>query len=150
MGLDSKYNCEILLSAICLTATLIKTDYFCEFIFSLQVAQMKSEAGVRPMQMIFIEHGMCTAHILGTVFYLNNAGVCDACQTPHNVKTLFTVSSLKGELCILWQLMSSDRKHARSVDQRISAHIPLPHSWASSYAITLASGAQSSLRTRSS
>lgn len=47
---------------------------------------MKSEAGVSPMQMIFIERRTCTAHILGTVFYLNNAGVCDACQTPHNVK----------------------------------------------------------------
>lgn len=63
----------------------------------MQVAKMTSEAGVSSMQMIFIEHGTGIAHILGTVFYLNNAGVCDACQPPHNVKTLLTVLSLKRE-----------------------------------------------------
>lgn len=49
----------MLLLAVCLTATLIKTDYSCEFI-SLQVAKTKSEAGVSPMQMIFIEHVLLT------------------------------------------------------------------------------------------
>lgn len=68
---------------------------------------------------------------------------------PHTMlKTLLSVLSLKRKLCILWQLMSSDRKHARSVDRCISTrtHTPLLHSCASSHAITLASRAQSSLR----
>jgi len=43
---------------------------------------------------------MYRAH-LGTVFYLNNAGACDACQIPHNVETPVSVLSLKRELCVL-------------------------------------------------
>lgn len=50
----------MLLLAVCLTATLIKADYSGEFISSLQVAETKSETGVSPMQMIFIEHGLLT------------------------------------------------------------------------------------------
>lgn len=90
----------MLQSLVCLTSPLIKSAYFCDFIFSVQVAE------ILPDRNWYKSHAndfywTCTVHILGTVFYLNNAGACDACQIPHNVETPVSVLSLKRELCVL-------------------------------------------------